>query len=512
MLVLCPVRRRSRFHRWKAVSGACHPKQDQGNRQGDLAPVTHISSLDALFRLLFPRLFNNNRAVSTHDVSRDASVLLAFRAENVRSFRDAFELSLVASSLADKGTVRSVTWREGGRSVGVLPVAGVFGANASGKTNVVKAMDDMRNYVLHSFRSGSPTGGIPRRPFLLDPTAKRAPSRFEVDIAIAGVRHEYGFVVDDDRVLEEWAYRYPHGRAALLFRRRCDNVDLGAVERVKGRAITKLLRPNALFMSTAASANHPALLPLHAWFARNLRLAQADSRQFRQALTTQLLDQKTSREWVVALLRAADLGVTGAKKHRLDPVMRERLQRAVRILAGLEGEPDGTDQGPAFEELGVRLIHRSDAGEIELDAQDESLGTLVWFGLVGPVVEALADGAVFLADELDASLHPGLVAELIRLFQDPTTNPHLAQLVFNSHDTTILGDSVGERLLGRDQVWFTEKRENGSTRLYPLVDLDPRKDEAIGRRYLAGRYGAIPILSRQEFDATAELITSGDRR
>ena len=106
---------------------------------------------------------------------------------------------------------------------------------------------------------------------------------------------------------------------------------------------------------------------------------------------------------------------------------------------------------------GRSLIHRAAAGEVELDARDEPLGTLVWFGLVGPVIEALADGAVLLADELDASLHPALVAELIRLFQEPKSNPRRAQLVFNSHDATILGDSISTRLLGRDQVWFTER-------------------------------------------------------
>ena len=441
----------------------------------------------------------------------DTSVLLAFRGENVRSFRDEFEFSLVASALAEKEVVRQVSWREGGRLVGVLPAAGVFGANGSGKSNLLKAMDDMRAHVLHSFRAGSPTGGIPRRPFLLDPQARQSPSRFEVDLVLAGVRHEYGFMLDDERVLEEWAYRYPHGKAALLFRRQVDRVDLGGSERAKGRAVTELLRPNALFLSTAASANHPALLPLYGWFRRNLRLAEAHSRPFRQALTTQLLDQDAQREQVLALLRAADLGVTGAKKHDLDPVMKDRLQRAVRILAGVEGEPDGSEEGPAFAELGVRLVHRGVGGEVELDAGDESLGTLVWFGLVGPVVEALADGAVFLADELDASLHPALVAELVRLFQDPATNPRRAQLVFNSHDAALLGDSTGERLLGRDQIWFTEKRRDGSTRLYALADLDPRKEEAVGRRYLSGRYGATPILSRQEFDAAAELIGSGDR-
>jgi AAA15 family ATPase/GTPase len=442
---------------------------------------------------------------------RDASVLLAFRAQNVRSFRDEIELSLVSTRLAEEDVVRLVAWREGGRPVGVLPVAGVFGANASGKSNVVKAMDDMRGHVLHSFRTGSPTGGIPRRPFLLDLAAKREPSRFEVDLVLEGVRHEYGFVLDDDQVLEEWAYRYPHGKAVRLFHRRGIRVEPGSVERAKSRAVGELLRPNALFLSTAASANHPVLLPIYAWFTRNLRLAEASSREFRQALTTQLLDDDTRRGQVLSLLRAADLGITGAKKYQLDPVMKERLQRAVRILAGQEGEADSAAEGPAFDQLGVRLTHRGAAGDIELDSQDESLGTLVWFGLVGPIVEALADGAVLLADELDASLHPALVAEIIRMFQDPKSNPRRAQLVFNSHDATILGDATSARLIGRDQVWFAEKRPDGGTRLYPLSDLDPRKEESIGRRYLAGRYGATPILSHQEFDASAELITSGDR-
>ena len=458
------------------------------------------------------RIFCNNRPVSSTKVARDASVLLAFRAENVRSFRDQFELSLLSTRLADEDVTRLVTWREGGRPIGVLPVAGVFGANGSGKSNVLKAMDDMRGHVLHSFRTGSPTGGISRCPFLLDRADRRGPSHFEVDLVLEGVRYEYGFVLDDERILEEWAYRYPHGKAVRLFHRWDGRpVEHGSAERVKGRAIEALLRPNALFLSTAASANHPVLLPIYAWFTRNLRLAEAGSREFRQALTTQLLDDDTRRGQVLALLRAADLGITGAKKHALDPVMKERLQRAVRILSGQEGEPDGTDEGPSFDQLGVRLIHRGADGEVELDACDESLGTLVWFGLVGPVVEALADGAVLLADELDASLHPALVAELIRLFQDPNSNPRRAQLVFNSHDATILGDSTTARLVGRDQIWFTEKRADGSTRLYPLSDLDPRKEEAVGRRYLAGRYGATPILSRQEFDASAELITSGDR-
>ena len=154
------------------------------------------------------------------------------------------------------------------------------------------------------------------------------------------------------------------------------------------------------------------------------------------------------------------------------------------------GRLRGSEEGPALEELRTRLVHGGEAGDVEFEAEDESLGTLVWFGLAGPVVEALADGAVFLADELDASLHPALVAELVRLFQGrarPTT-----ELSWSSTPTTPRSWATrpASGPSGVTRFWFTEKRGDGSTRLYPLVDLDPRKEEAIGRRYLGGRYGA----------------------
>lgn len=440
-----------------------------------------------------------------------ASILLAFRAENVRSFRDAVELSMVATAMAKADDVRQVAWRVGGQPVGVLPVAGVFGANASGKTNLLRAMDDMRTHVLQSFRRGNPTGGLTRRPYLLDASYRSAPSRYEVDIVLNGIRHEYGFVIDDTQVIEEWARRYPNGRSVLLFHRSGDDVELGSVDRAKSRAVTELLRPNALFLSTAASANHATLLPLYAWFERNLLLAEAGSRQLRQAFTAQLMEEAETRGKVLAFLRAADLGITGAKVVEPDPAVRERMHRAVRLLAGHEEDSNGTGgEGLDIRTFGVTLTHQGADGELEMAAEDESFGTLVWFGLVGPVLKAIADGAVLLADELDSSLHPALVAQLVRLFQSAETNPRRAQLIFNAHDSTLLGDTVAEQIIGRDQIWFTEKREDGSTRMYALADLAPRKEEAIGRRYLAGRYGATPILSKHQFaDVVRFLVPDG---
>ena len=449
--------------------------------------------------------------MSSNNHGTKPSVLLAFRAENARSFRDEIEMSLLATALAEKQYVCEVPWREGGSPVRVLPAAGVFGANASGKSNLLKIMADMRRYVLRSFRSGVPGGGMPRWPFQLDEQSAKLPSRYEVDIVLAGVRHEYGMELDNDRVVQEWAYRYPKGRAALLFHRQGDDIELGTAERPRSRKVLDLVRPNALFLSTAAAAGHPILLPLYQWFGRNLRLAEAGSRRSRQMLTAEMLDDESQKEAVLGMLRAADLGITDARKQPLDPAVQEVVRRMVRAFLETEdeSEQDESQESNATTELTeVRLIHRGVDTEVGFDRVDESLGTLVWFGLVGPVIDSLRRGTVLLADELDASLHPELVEHLVRLFQNPETNRKRAQLVFNSHDTTLLGGAVDDRLLGRDQIWFTQKLNDGRTQLYPLTRFDPRKQEAVGKRYLDGWYGAKPILAPGEFDSIADLVIS----
>jgi uncharacterized protein len=430
----------------------------------------------------------------------DASVLLAFRAANVRSFRDAFELSFLATAVAEQDVPREVAWYPGSRPLRVVPAAGIFGANGSGKSNLLRAMNDMRDHVLYSFRSGDPEGGVPRYPFRMDSSVEQ-PSRYEIELVIGGVKHEYGFVIDDERVLREQAFRYPKGKKSLLFERDGDGIRLGEGNRAKGRAVTEIVRPNALFLSAAGTAGHPDLAPLYQWFGRNLMLAEASSRPFRWAYTTEMLRDDELSGQVLAFMRAADLGITGTRMRELDPETLERFRRATRILNGREEEPEGADAGSFIPEPGVVLSHRGARGDVELDTADESLGTLVWLGLAGPVIHALSNGQALLVDELEASLHPSLVRQMVLLFQDPETNPKRAQLIFNTHEVSLLGDSSRERVLGRDQVWFTEKTDDGASRLYRLTELSPRQDEAIGKRYLDGRYGATPILARQEFAA-----------
>jgi predicted ATPase len=432
-------------------------------------------------------------------------MLLSFRAENARSFRDEMEISMLATSQAERVFVREIDWREGGRPLKVVPVAGIFGANASGKSNVLEAMDDMRVFVLGSFRQEIKRGQ--NWAFRLDPEARERPSRYEIELVLHGVRHEYGFVLNGERVVEEWAFRYPRGRPATLFSRTGDDVEAGSVGRGETRSVQKVLRSNSLFLSAAAAANHSLLSPLHEWFQRNLQLAHARNRPERQIRTVEMLEDNDGRERLLTMLRAADLGIVDAKRQEISPEQKERMARALRAFLGEVGVDDETiDAALDLDGFGFSLVHQGHDSHMEFAPHAESQGTVVWLGLVGSVVSALADGTVLLADELDASLHPSLVAQLIRLFQSQETNPRRAQLIFNAHDPTILGDSDDERLLGRDQIWFTEKLADGSTCLYPLADFKPRKNEAVGRRYLAGRYGAMPILSPRQFDSLAELI------
>jgi hypothetical protein len=207
-------------------------------------------------------------------------------------------------------------------------------------------------------------------------------------------------------------------------------------------------------------------------------------------------------------LQAADLGISDVERLRpeLDPEMAERIKRALRILNEQDDDADDSNEQFIYNDM-VRLHHTGRNGAVAIDPNLESQGTLVWLGLVGPVLETLRDGTAILMDELDASLHPHLAQQVVALFQSRDTNRRCAQLIFNSHDTTVLGDS-GERLLGRDQIWFTEKDSDGATTLFPLSDFSPKGDEAIERRYLRGRYGAVPVLDPAAFHRAAGLTDS----
>ena len=463
------------------------------------------------------RKFPAKMSIMSGELGSEArTMLLGFRAANTRSFRDQLEFSLEATAMSEPHVPRDVSWREDGRNpLRVLPAAGILGANASGKTNLLRVLNDMRVLVLDSFKAGSRSKRLQYHPFLLDPAFANAPSTYDIELIINGVRFEYGFAIDNQHVISEYARNYPHGKAVNIFRREGFEVYPGEKNRAKSRAVSEILRPNALYLSAAGAAEHPGLQPLYEWFEENLWLCETGNRERRWSYTTHLLSHENYRESIISMLRAADFGITDASLREMDVETTKRLTRIMEILQReMEFEPDGVGEHrqetvPAELFLRVALSHAAKHGSVELETRDESLGTLVWLGLIGPILDTLKDGTVLLVDEMESSLHPSLVAQLIRLFQNQRSNPNGAQIVFNSFEAGLLGNSVDDRILGRDQVWFTEKLNDGSTRLYPLTDLSPRKAEAIGQRYLSGRYGATPIISESVFASLAAMVSSG---
>ena len=402
---------------------------------------------------------------------------------------------MLGTRLSAEGVPRSLVPVGMSKPVQVLPAAGIFGANASGKTTILKAFVDMERLVVTSFRRGSRGTPIARQPFLLDPEYRDRPTRFEVDLLLNGVRWIYGFKVDDDRVREEYAYHWPRGRQALVFTRDGDSISYGSRFRAPDRVLEKLLRRNALLLSVAGATDNRPLGPLFDWFHSNLPFFESDNRVPRSFMTAEMAGNPETADRIVGLLRAADLGIAGLTVSPLDHEERERFHKIISAIRQTEDDLDVPEPSEteviSFSQLS--LEHTSGEGEVSLSTEDESQGTLVWLSLIGPLIQALDDGNIILIDELDSSLHSDLVSRVITMFQDPNINRHGAQMIFNSHDGDILrGES--EWSLGRDQVWFTEKYSEGDTKLYSLYDFSPRRDDNIHRRYLQGRYGARPVV------------------
>ncbi|WP_250288876.1 AAA family ATPase [Streptomyces atroolivaceus] len=408
-------------------------------------------------------------------------MLLRFRVANHRSIRDECELSLIGSEPGVSGG-RPTGLRHAEQEVSALPVLGVFGANAAGKSNMLSALRDMRAAVRTSFADWAKTPGVPRKPFKLAPAYAEETSLYEVDLTLgrSRTRFTYGFELSDERVEAEWLHAYPQGRRELWFDREAGRPDAEGGEFVfegegfKGRRedLVALTRPDALFLSTAATLNDPQLSALHRWFLDNLWLVTPGADvEHRTRWTQELIERSANeayRERIISLLAVADLGVTGMD----------------------------IDQ----ESGAVRLRHRTaDGTETSLDfLTEESFGTHAWFAFLGPMLTVLDKGAVLLVDELDSSLHPTLAAEVVRIFQDPKANPRNAQLIFTTHDATLLGSEVLERPLGREQVWIAAKDRSGATEVYPLTAAHPKDGENLERGYLRGRYGGVPRVSAGE--------------
>jgi uncharacterized protein len=402
-------------------------------------------------------------------------MLIEFRVENHRSLRDEQALTMEAANLGDKDDPRP---REvDGHKEKLLPVAVLYGANASGKSNVLAALSFMQFAVSFSPFLWNLKGGIMRSPFAWG-DKRNEPSLFEVTFVFSGTKYCYGFSITSERVEEEWFFAWPKKRKQIWFERERQEFKFGDHLKGPNEVIKEVTDSNALFLSTAGHHSHGQLKTPWSWFGGfqiNVPPHTKYMKFFKMVKDSLNLQDDSDERWManrLQLVKAADIGVVDIKT----------IEKEKSVV-------NDDSKGPR-----TFLQHQLNDDDSWLPLEEESEGTKTLFKMAPSVFETIDTGGVLVIDELESSLHPALGLAIIELFNSPKTNPNNAQLIFTTHDTNLLGTTLGEPPLRRDQVWFAEKDKDGASKIYPLTDYKPRNSENLERGYLQGRYGAIPYL------------------
>lgn len=407
-------------------------------------------------------------------------MLLEFRVGNFRSIRDVQSLSLVAST--DKVHADTHLQSTGNSNIPkVVKSSVIYGANASGKTSVLMALDYMTRVIAESATLIHPGQSYNVQRFKLDNSYESKPTSFEINFLLDGLRYEYAFEMTQDRFLSESLFVYRTQRPTLVFSREFkdgqDFYEFGSYLTGSKKLWEETTRANGLYLSTAAQLNSEQLSPIYKWLTFNVVYLPAQA-IISTDFSTALLSTSEGKEKIQAFLMAADISID-------DISTVEKTGFHVQI------NPNAAPQTTQIErEFKMPVFkHTTPKGSATFELLEESTGTQRLFALAAPVLDVLRDGRILVVDELDASLHPLLVRQLIGMFHNKQFNQNNAQLIFTTHDTSLLDTTI----FRRDQVWFTEKDANQATNLYPLTDFSPRKKEALEKGYLMGRYGAVPF-------------------
>ena len=423
-------------------------------------------------------------------------MLIDFTIKNYRSIKDPATLSLLATNIKDHPENGFESPRE--PDIGLLKAVVIYGANASGKSNVIKAFDTVRSLVVES--ANYQPGQIIRQhdPYRLEKGWIDRPTEFEMEfIAEDSIRYRYKVSFDQEEILEESLVFFPKGHEANLFHReQGQSIKFGDYFSSPAKTVEKQLLENQLFLSKAANSNNKILKKIYLYFGNSLRLSYPSTAiPLTSFTTTECLKDRSCVDKSVfgEFLRAADTGI-------------ERME----ILREVVPEDDKNTISLLPEELKNRLLEdmayrprmhhklyedEHECGTVAFDLAEESKGTINLYDIAGKILHVLGKGLVLIADELNSSLHPQLTRMLVELFHDPETNPNNAQLVFATHDTALLSPE----LFRRDQIWLTEKDRFGATSLFSISEFDYRKVRSnvpFDRWYLSGRFGALPVLAK----------------
>ena len=429
-------------------------------------------------------------------------MLVEFSVENYRSIQEKQTLSMVAAdnkTMLDSNTF-SVPDNDDLR---LVTSAAIYGPNASGKSNLLKAIQVLKNLVINSASRMQIGDKLPVEPFRLNSESAKKPSSFEVIFIHNDIRYEYGVSLNRERVFEEWLIAYPNEIQENWFAREYlpDNPKFEPNEGYKWsfgkglkgekRRIQKFVRSNSLFISHAAQNNHPQLTEVFDFFQDEINIPIHNHANIEFTLSR--FDEDDNFPFLVAkLLSEADIDISGIKIDKKP--MPEGINSFYKdfLKQKIEQHERADITIDEINKLDIITIHKMNDSdqEVEFDIDDESDGTQRLFEIAGLWLYVLEYGEVILIDELDRSLHPVLSKALIKMFNNPEINKNNAQLIFTTHDTTLLDGEI----FRPDQIWFTEK-DNSMTKLYSLFDFRPRENESLQKGYLLGRYGAIPFIN-----------------
>jgi AAA15 family ATPase/GTPase len=445
-------------------------------------------------------------------------MLIDFAVKNSGSFKEEAHWSFERSGSADN-VVPSLTKASAGWDLTLSAVTAVLGANASGKTQLLDALKTAVTNVVQPEEDP-----LEASPFLLDKVSRREPTTFSLTFCLPGrIRdsdlneYQYTYSIQGGRVMEERLSYVPlKGRRTerLLFERRtherAPSNERGRFHQVgdewyrwgvdlKGqkKVIAGLTAPTRLYLSEIAAAPASSVRNVLDWFASGIRFYPAVAFESEFDRVKDRLRQRSDdfRNKMSNYLVSADLGITGVRLARLseDEVSAARRMWE-EVSERFNGDlPFDIDQMVESQAWSVHMTHSGDSGDsYSIPLETESRGTQAMLSFASIVIDALESGATIVVDEIDASLHPLQVRHLIRQFADPQANPNQAQLIFTTHDATLLLNKPGlPRLLARDQIWLTEKDTHGESTLYSLADYSPRKEDDLFSRYLQGAYGGI---------------------
>ena len=413
-----------------------------------------------------------------------ANMLIQFNFKNFKSFRDEATLDLSAAKMTEFSD-RVVS--EGNDKI--LLMAAIYGANASGKSNIYNAFGYMADYVIESFKYGDEEEKFEEyrpTPFLFDSVSNDAESSFEVYFTIPGDKaqktYNYGFCVDRHGVTEEWlnvkaktARKY----TSVFYRSTEEGMlDLSGLPKNSRENIQVALEKQVLIVSLGAKLKVTKCKDIRDWFMAN------EFADFGDPFTNFFLSRRLPKGFV-----------------NDDSVQKKVIEYFASFdehIKDFEIEKLPHDADSKEETYKISSLHKKIDSDTfaAIPLNMESAGTLKMFALYPELQDVLEKGSVFFIDELNARLHPLLVRNFLLTFLNPEINTKHAQLIFTTHDTWQLSN----QLLRRDEVWFTEKDEQGISKLYSLADFVDesgariRKDESYEKNYLIGKYGAIPTL------------------